>query len=175
MQVQHSVLDDDRLMSNELFELVLPRLEQLAHVLLSREPGGHPLRPMKLVNKFYKVPVPVKGPDWRDRGRFFAIAGRAMRWRLTDMGCRTPVRGVPLEEVPSPSFDLDVAIDINRLLDELATTDPQWCAVVKLKCFLGFTDQEAAEELGVPCCKVRKIWRNARWWLRQRMEANATT
>ena len=172
MQVQHSVLDDDRLMSNELFELVLPRLEQLAHVLLSREPGGHPLRPMKLVNKFYKVPVPVKGPDWRDRGRFFAIAGRAMPWFLIDIGCRTPVPFVPVDDLASPPHNVELAIDIDRLLDVLAATQPRRCAVVQM-CFLGLT--EATEVLGMPLRTLQRICHDARKWLGDRMEANAAT
>lgn len=116
-----------------------------------------------------------KDRDWRDCAHFFAIAGRAMWLRLIDKGCRTPVPYVPVEKLASPSLNLQLAIDIDRLLDELAAIHPGWCTVVEMKCFLGLTDQEAAEALAKPCCKVPKIWHNAVWWLRERMEANATT
>jgi DNA-directed RNA polymerase specialized sigma24 family protein len=115
-----------------------------------------------------------KDREWRDCADFFAIAGRAMR-RLIDMGSRMPVPYVPVEELASPSLNLELAIDIDRLLDELAVAHPRWCTVVETKCFLGLTDQEAAEVLGMPVRTLQHMWRSARGWLRERMEANATT
>jgi DNA-directed RNA polymerase specialized sigma24 family protein len=98
-----------------------------------------------------------------------------MLWRLIDMGCRPPVREVPVEEVEAPPVNLDLAIDIDRLLGELAAIHPRRSTVVEMKCFLGLTDQEAAEVLGMPLHTFEHMWRHARWWLRDRMEANATT
>jgi hypothetical protein len=110
--------------------------------------------------------------DWRDPAHFFAIASRTMR--MIDMGCLKPVLFVPLEELEAPPVNLELAIDICRLLDELAATHPRWCTVVEMKCFLGFTDHEAAEVLCMPLRSLHHMWRNARWWLRERMEGNAT-
>jgi DNA-directed RNA polymerase specialized sigma24 family protein len=98
-----------------------------------------------------------------------------MRWRLIDMGCRKPVTYVPVEELEAPAVNLELALEIDRLLDELAAAHPGWCTVVEMKCFLGFTDQEAAEVLGMPLRTLQHMWRHARWWLRERMEGNATT
>ena len=98
-----------------------------------------------------------------------------MRWRLIDFDCRTPVRDVPVGELEATPVNLDLAIDVDRLLDELAATHPRWCAVVKLKYFLGFSDHEAAEVLGMPLYTLQHTWRDARKWLRQRMEVNAAT
>jgi RNA polymerase sigma-70 factor, ECF subfamily len=116
-----------------------------------------------------------KDREWRDCAHFFAIAGRAMRLRLIDKGCRTPVPYVAVEELESPPVNLELAIDIDRLLDELAVAHPLWCTAVETKCFLGLTDQEAAEVLGMPVRTLQHMWRDARGWLRERMEANATT
>jgi hypothetical protein len=65
-----------------------------------------------------------KDREWRDRAHFFAIPGRAIRWRPINMGCRKPVTYVPVEELEAPSVNLELAIDIDRLLDELAATHP---------------------------------------------------
>jgi DNA-directed RNA polymerase specialized sigma24 family protein len=116
-----------------------------------------------------------KDREWRDRAHFFAIAGRAIGWRLINMGCRKPVTYVPVEELEAPAVNLELAIEIDRLLDELAATHPGWCTEVQMKCFLGITDQEAAEVLGMPLRTLQRMWHDARNWLRERMEANATT
>lgn len=179
MRQRHIRSDCDRLMNNELSQLVLPRLKQFDCVLLSRECRSHgrPRQAMKLVNKFHRVLVVPPDRAWRGRAHFFAIAGRAMRLRLSDKGCRTPVPYVPVEKLESPPVDLELAIDIDldRLLDELTAIHPGWCTVVEMKCFLGLTDQEAAEVLGMRLHTLQHMWRNARGWLRERMEANATT
>ena len=116
-----------------------------------------------------------KNRQWRDRAHFFAIAGRAIGWRLINMGCRKPVTYVPVEELEAPAVNLELAIEIDRLLDELAATHPGWYTVVQMKCLLGITDQEAAEVLGMPLRTLQRMWHDARNWLRERMEANATT
>ena len=50
--------------------------------------------------------------------------------RLIDMECRIPFRYVPVEDLESPPINLQPAIDIDRLLDELAALHPGWCTVV---------------------------------------------
>lgn len=116
-----------------------------------------------------------KDREWRDGAHFFAIGGRAIGWRLIDMRCRKPVRYLPVEELEAPAVNVERAIEIDRLLDELAATHPGWCTVVQVKCFLGLTDQEAAEVLGMPLGTLQRMWHDARNWLHKRMEANATT
>jgi RNA polymerase sigma factor (TIGR02999 family) len=163
----------DRAAENQLFELVLPVLRRRARVLLSKEHRGHPLQATELVNDVYTALVRAKDRDWRDRAHFFAIAARAMRWRLIDIGRRR--RGtefVPLDGLDSLLGDrctnLDQAMDIDKLLDELAAAHPDWCVVVEMKCFLGLTDQEAADALGMPLRTLQHMWHYAREWLFER-------
>jgi len=167
--------EGDRVAEDQLFELVLPQLRQRARALLSKERGGHPLQATELVNDVYSALVRAKDRDWRDRAHFFAIAGRAMRWRLIDMGRRRHGREyVALDGLNSlfrgRSVNLDLAMDIDRMLDQLAATDPDWCTVVEVKCFLGLTDDEAAEALGVPPRTFQRMWRDARKWLFERTQ-----
>jgi hypothetical protein len=79
---------------------------------------------------------------------------------------------MPVDELASPPHDLGLAIDIDRLLDVLAATQPRRCAVVQM-CFLGLT--EATEVLGMPLRTLQRICHDARKWLGDRMEANAAT
>jgi hypothetical protein len=64
--------------------------------------------------------------EWRDPRIFFAIASRAMRVRLIDMECRMPFRHVPVADLESLPINLQPAIGIDRLLDELAALHPGW-------------------------------------------------
>ena len=79
---------------NELFDLVVPDLQRLAHYLMQRERKGHSLQPTELVDQIYFRLVAAKNQDWQNRRHFFAIAARAMRRYLIDHA-----RGRP--DVPS--------------------------------------------------------------------------
>jgi len=170
----------DRAAENQLFELVLPELKRRARALLSRERRLRPLQASELVNDVYTALVRAKDRDLRDRAHFFAIAARAMRWHLIDLGRKIKGREFrPLDGLDSVlterCVDLDLAMDVDKLLDELAATHPDWCMVVEVKCFLGFSDQEAADALGMPLRTLQHAWHHAREWLFERTkQANAS-
>src|SRR5579863_7776234 len=160
---------------NELFELVLPNLRRLAHYLMKGERKGHSLQATELVNQVYFRMVAAKDRDWRNRQHFFAIAARAMRRYLIDHARGHPdVEFVALEGIAnmlaahSPKADL--AITVDRLLDQLAETQPDWGMLVEMKYFLGLTDEEAAEAMGLKLRSMQRMWRDARQWLFQKME-----
>jgi len=172
-ELLHRWRQGDRAAENELFELVLPNLRRLAHYFMKRERPGHPLQPTELVDQIYFKLVAAKDRDWRNRAHFFAIAARAMRRYLIDLARDSPrVEFVPLEDMKSAMHaegaKLDLAISIDRLLDEMAGTRPNWCMVVEMKYFLGLTDEEAADALGIPQRTMQRVWRNARHWLFER-------
>jgi len=73
--------------------------------------------------------------------------------------------------LPSASSKVDLAITIDRLLDELAKTKPEWCDLVEVKYFLGLTDEEAADVLGVKLRTMQRTWRDARRWLFEQTES----
>jgi DNA-directed RNA polymerase specialized sigma24 family protein len=73
--------------------------------------------------------------------------------------------------LPASSAKLDVAVTIDRLLEQLAKTKPEWCTLVEVKYFLGLTDEEAAEMLGLKIRTMQRMWRDARQWLFEQMES----
>lgn len=163
----------DKVAEGQLFELVFPVLRKRARTLLSKERRGHPLASAELVVDVYTALVRAKDRDWQDRAHFFAIAARAMRWRLIDMGRRRQgLEIVPLDGLDSLLRDrcvnLDQAMEIDQLLDELAATHPDWCVLVEMKCFLGLTDQETADALSLPLRSVQRMWHHSRKWLFER-------
>jgi RNA polymerase sigma factor (TIGR02999 family) len=171
----HKWRDGSRSAESELFALVLPNLRRLAHHLMKGERKGHSLQATELVDQIYFRLVAAKDRDWRNRQHFFAIAARAMRRYLIDHA-----RGRPNAEfialagienlLPASSAQLDLAVTIDRLLEQLAETKPEWCTLVEVKYFLGLTDEEAAEMLGMKIRTMQRMWRDARQWLFEHVE-----
>jgi RNA polymerase sigma-70 factor (ECF subfamily) len=159
-----------------LFGLVLPDLRRLAHYLMKRERPGHTLDSTELVDEIYFRLVAAKDRDWRNRQHFFAIAARAMRRYLIDYARGRPnAEFVAFEGIenwlPANSPKASLALTVDRLLDQLAETEPEWCMLVEVKFFLGLTDDEAAESLGIKLRTMQRMWRDARQWLFERMES----
>ncbi len=161
---------------NQLFALVLPNLRRLAHYLMMRERKGHSMQATELVDQVYFRLVAAKDRDWRSRQHFFAIAARAMRRYLIDYArARPDGEMVALDGMrdflAADSAKVDLAITVDRLLDDLEKTKPEWCMLVEVKFFLGLTDDEAAETLGIKLRSMQRMWRDARQWLFERTES----
>ena len=171
----HKWRDGSRSAENELFALVLPNLRRLAHHLMKGERRGHSMQATELVDQIYLRMVAAKDRDWQNRQHFFAIAARAMRRYLIDHARGRPnAEFIALEGIenllPASSAKLELAVTIDRLLEELAKTKPEWCTLVEVKYFLGLTDEEAAETLGLKVRTMQRMWRDARQWLFEHME-----
>jgi RNA polymerase sigma factor (TIGR02999 family) len=171
----HQWREGSRDAENQLFTLVLPNLRRLAHYLMQRERKDHSLQATELVGQIYFRMVAAKDRDWQNRKHFFAIAARAMRRYLIDHARGRPSgEFVALEGfeniLPADGVKVDLAITIDRLLDELAKTKPEWSMLVEMKFFLGLTDEEAAEAMGVKLRTMQRTWSDARRWLYTRME-----
>jgi RNA polymerase sigma factor (TIGR02999 family) len=166
----HQWQEGSREAENQLFTLVLPNLRRLAHYLMQRERKDHSLQATELIGQIYFRLVAAKDRDWQSRKHFFAIAARAMRRYLIDHARGRPSAGfVALEGfeniLPADSGKVELAITVDRLLDELAETKPEWCMVVEMKFFLGLTDEEVAEAMGVKLRTMQRTWSDARRWL----------
>src|ERR1017187_11035287 len=142
---------------DELFTLVLPNLRRLAHYLMKGERQGHSLQPTELVDQVYFRLVAIKNRDWQNRGHFFAIAGRAMRRHLIGHARGRPDAAfVSLDGIqnllPASGSKLDLAITVDRLLDRLPATKPEWGTLAELKDILGPSDRKGADALGIQLC-----------------------
>jgi RNA polymerase sigma factor (TIGR02999 family) len=140
------------------------------------ERKGHSLQATELVDQIYLRMIAAKDRDWQNRQHFFAIAARAMRRYLIDHARGRPdAEFIPLEGMenllPASKAKLELAITVDRLLEQLAVQKPEWCTLVELKYFLGLTDEEAAETLGLKVRTMQRMWRDARQWLFEHMES----
>jgi RNA polymerase sigma factor (TIGR02999 family) len=159
---------------NELFQEVMPRLRRLAQHLMLGEKPGQSIQATELVDQVYLGMVATKDRDWQNRGHFFALAARAMRHHLIDRARRPHADKVSIDALhnvlPAAPGQLDLAVTVDRLLNEMHDVKPDWCRVVEVKYFLGLTDDEAASILGMPVRTLQRAWRDARKWLFERME-----
>src|SRR5215470_1050814 len=166
----------DREAEARLFEIVQPDLHRLAAYYMRGERPGHTLQPTDLLNEIYLKLTGAKAVEWRDRRHFFALAARAMRRYLIDYarGRGGQVK-LPLDDLTPilhrDPHNVETAIAIDRLLDELGRKNPDQCAMVELKYFLGLTDDEAAEALHLPIRTAQRRWLEARKWLFERLES----
>jgi RNA polymerase sigma factor (TIGR02999 family) len=164
----------DKDAESRLFELLMPDLRKIAARCFRGERPGHTLQPTALVNEAFFRLARAKNIDWQDRGHFFAVATRIMRRYLIDHARPRPVAeflpmdGLP-ERVLGQRTPLELAIAIDTQLDELEKESPQRRVVVELKFFLGLTDEESADALGLKLHTLQREWHRARRWLFERL------
>ena len=75
-----------------------------------------------------------------------------------------PMDGIP-EGLLANHTRLELAIGVDRLVEELGTISPRQRTVVEFKFYLGMTDEEASEALSIPLHTLQREWYRARRWL----------
>ena len=164
----------DRQVEDRLFELLTPEMHQIAERCFRRERPGNSLQPTVLVNEAFLRLAKSKDLDWQDRGHFLAISARVMRRYLIDHArpgptfCFCPWKDFRIAScgTRTPS---ELVIEVDELLDDLERESPSRRALVELKFFLGSTDQETADALGITLHTMQREWYRARRWLFERM------
>jgi RNA polymerase sigma factor (TIGR02999 family) len=154
----------------KLFTLLMPELRRIATRCFRGEAAGHTLQPTALINEAFLRLATAKNIDWQDRGHFLALAARIMRHHLIDHARGQPsVQLLPMESVPEQVLGahtkLELAVAVDALLDDLERDSHQQRVVVELKFFLGLTDVEAADALGLTLHTFQREWYRARKWL----------
>ena len=110
---------------------------------------------------------------WDSRRHFFAAAAEAMRRILVEKArCRQRARhGGGLERVDVDEVEIasgvrqDQLIALDDALAKLELEDPQKAEVVKLRYFVGMSNEETAETLGLSVATVERYWSFAKAWL----------
>lgn len=159
--------------AGELLPLVYDELRRLAAWHLRNEPPNQTLQATALVHEAYLRLVGREDPDWNGRRHFFGAAAEAMRRILVENARRKKrlKRGGNLERVELEDFELpapmpdDEMLALDEALDRLDETDPRAAELVKLRFFVGLTQEQAARELGVSISTVERTWAFARAWL----------
>lgn len=110
---------------------------------------------------------------WDSRRHFFAAAAEAMRRILVEKARRRQRarHGGGLERVDVDEVEIasgvrqDQLIALDDALAKLELEDPQKAEVVKLRYFVGMSNEETAETLGLSVATVERYWSFAKAWL----------
>jgi RNA polymerase sigma factor (TIGR02999 family) len=159
--------------AEELLPQVYGELRRLAAWHLANEKPGQTLQATALVHEAYLRLVGKEDPGWNSRRHFFGAAAEAMRRILVENARRKKrlKHGGQLEradndvlDIPSPVPD-DELLAIDEALDRLAEVDGRAAEAVKLCFFMGLTQEQAADHMGISISTLERTWAFARAWL----------
>jgi len=117
--------------------------------------------------------VGAKNPKFENRNHFFSAAAEAMRRILIDRARRKltqrhggGVKRVDLDgqDLAAPDTD-EQLLAVHEVLDKFAKDHPVQAEVVKLRYFVGMTNEETAKALDISVATVKNYWTFARTWI----------
>jgi RNA polymerase sigma factor (TIGR02999 family) len=159
--------------ADELLNLVYDELRHVAAAKMANQAAGQTLQPTALVHEAWIRLVGAKNPTFRNRTHFFSAAAGAMRHILIDRARRkqTQRHGVRFEhtdldqlELAAPSPDEEL-LAIHEVLEDFRLKYPTQAQVVELRYFIGMTNEETSEVLGISVATVSIYWKFSRAWL----------
>jgi len=162
-----------------LLPLVYDELRRIAAAKMAGEAPGHTLQPTALVHEAWLRLGGDQQGKWQNQSHFLASAAEAMRRILVEHARRRLrlKRGggrerVELQEsaIQAPAEDEKI-IQVNDALEVLAKEDPHKAEIVKLRFFVGLSQGEIAELLGVSEKTVKRHWEVAKVRLFQSIKA----
>jgi RNA polymerase sigma factor (TIGR02999 family) len=177
-RILQSMESGDAKAAGELLPLMYGELRKLAASKMAHETPNQTLQPTALVHEAWLRLTGNENVKWNGRAHFFGAAAEAMRRILIDNARRKSARrhgggqqrlDVDEIDIAAPGKDEEL-LAINDALEEFAKIDQQKAELVKLRYFIGLTNEEAAEILGVSAPTARRWWNYARAWLYQKIQ-----
>lgn len=161
---------------DEVFQVVYPRLKEIARARRRGWQGAHTMNTTGLIHEAY-LKVAGGSSTFENRGHFFATTARAMRQVLINYAERQTAkkRGGTAAEVTLYDDDavtdhaMDELIALNDALKKLEQLSDRQGQVVECLFFAGLTIPETAEALDISPATVKRDWATARAWLYREM------
>lgn len=161
-----------------LLVLVYDELRRLAASKLANEAPGQTLQPTALVHEAWMRLVGDQSPAFKDREHFFRASAEAMRRILIDRARRrrTKRHGGDFQRVDFDNLDPaapaanDQLLAVNEALDKFAVEHPVQAELVSLRYFVGLTNEEVAEVMGISVSTAKNYWTFSRAWLLNEIE-----
>ena len=159
--------------ADELLPLVYEELRSLAAEKMAHETPTQTLQPTALVHEAWLRLASDEPPHFSNRAHFFTAASEAMRRILIENARRKRAarhgggqQALDIEqvEIAAPAKE-DELLAVDEALERFAAEDTQKAELVKLRYFVGFTLEEAAEILGISVATAKRWWTYARAWL----------
>jgi len=175
----NSVEQGDSKAADELITIVYDELRRLAAAKMARQAPGQTLQPTALVHEAWIRLVGAKNQTFKNSTHFFSAAAEAMRHILIDRARRKKAarHGGQLDRVEfddfrfaSPSPD-DELLAVHEALETFRSHFPIQAELVKLRYFVGMTNEEISQALGISLFTVNKYWSFSRAWLFKRIQS----
>jgi RNA polymerase sigma factor (TIGR02999 family) len=168
--------EGDPASADKLFEKVYPHLRYIASALFRGERADSVLQPTIVVHELFLKLIRQRKLRFEDREHFYSLSAKLMRRILIDRAReqrrqkRDGGVAVPMEDGLAWIDARDASwMDVDRVLEELGTLDPEKLRLVELRFFLGCTSAETAELMGVSKATVDRELRFIRGWMYERL------
>jgi len=168
--------DGDAIALDTIVEALYAQLCEMADLQLKKL-NPETITPVELVHELYLKLSKSLSFNANSRRHFLAIAATAMRQLIIDQlkSKKRAKRGgelhaTTLSDSKVPLSDNTVeAMAVDTAIDKLKQLDPKLGATVECRYFVGYSEQETAEALGVHVRSVRRYWSVAKKWLQQEL------
>jgi RNA polymerase sigma factor (TIGR02999 family) len=166
-----------------IIDRVYAELRCIAEQRLRKESRNQLMGPTALVNEAYIRLVGSKVPtEWANRRHFFGAASETMRRILVDQARKRLALKRGGAAVRSNLDDIAIAVDlpdeelldINRALEAFAAVDGEKAELVRLRFFVGLSEAESAETLGISRATASRNWTYAKAWLYEWLRRHTT-
>jgi RNA polymerase sigma factor (TIGR02999 family) len=164
--------------SEELLPQVYNELRRLAAARMVGQPAGQTLQATALVHEAWLRLFDGNARVWQNRAHFFRAAALAMRQILVERARAKLSLKRGVRPVYVSIDDVDVADEmpeerivlIDEALERLQKKDTELAQVVMLKFFVGLTNAQVGEMMGVTERTVQNKWTFAKAWLLKNIE-----
>ena len=181
-QIFSGIQRDRTHVADRLIQVVYQELRQLARRYLANDRAEQQMQPTSLIHEAYLRLRRSERDDWADASAFFAAAAEAMRRILIERARRQQrvKRGGGAQTRPLYETDLATQwptqqlLALDEALGRLEQHSPRRAHLVKLRCFAGLGNAEAAQLMGISRATADRYWRFARVWLYRAMEGEGT-
>jgi RNA polymerase sigma-70 factor, ECF subfamily len=160
------------------FDSNYSKLHALAENLFRKQPTNCTLQATALVHEVYLRFADLEARTINGSEHFLAMAATAMRQILVDKARRkraskrggndTPV--TLTDELVSPGGAGTDVLVVHDLLTRLARLHERQARIVEMRVFADMTVPEIAVVLDVSIATIEKDWRQARAWIRSRVD-----
>jgi RNA polymerase sigma factor (TIGR02999 family) len=168
--------------TEDLLPLVYDELRRMAGAQMQHERAGQTLQATALVHEAFLRLAGGQPLNWQNRRHFFGAAALAMQRILVEQARRRQQlkRGGNLERVEL--IDVEIAISgqvsdsellaIHEAFGEFEIEEPAKAELVRLRYFVGMTEEEAAKTLNISRATASRWWTFSRAWLFQRLNSS---
>ncbi len=173
----HAWSGGDREAEEQIWGIVYGEIKRMARQMRRGDSGR--AGTTTVVHEAYLRLHGAASVDWRERGHFFSVAARAVRFVLVDRSRRRLAKKRVAEltgEIPDEVADPNAhppedVLAVDQALEHLAEINPRQAKLVELHYFSGLTLDETAEILGVSRRTAMRDWKAVRIWLHGELKA----